>query len=151
MFRIKIAALCLLGALFIVGCSSSETAAGASTTGGGTTGKPAEPAKPANAMVGDWKLVMDPEAMKAAPKDAKPPEMTIKFKDDNTFEASMLLEGKTSTATGKYKLDGKTLTMDTEMEDGKPSTTKDETVSLADDMKSFDVPGAAGMGKIVKQ
>ena len=103
-----------------------------------------------NAMVGTWKLEVDESMKKMVPADFKPP--TMEFKGDNTFTANIEVAGKTSSASGTYKLDGKNLSVTMEVEDGKPTTNKKtETVTLSDDMKSFDMPGAAGMGKMVKQ
>lgn len=138
-------ALCL-----VAGCSGGSTEG---TTTGGASGSSAtkEPAKPSSPMAGAWKLEVSPEAMKDAPKDTKPPEMTMTFTEDGKFMAEMKFGETTSKAEGTFKLDGKSLTIDTVTEDGKPSKSKDETVTLSDDMKSFPIPGSEGMGKMVKQ
>lgn len=103
-------------------------------------------------MVGTWKLQVDDKADAATKQMASAVNMSVTFKADNTYEAEITLMGQKSTSTGKYKLDGKSLTMTSQVEDGKPVTTpKDEVITLSDDMKSFDMPNSNGMAKIVKQ
>jgi len=107
--------------------------------------------KGGDAMVGTWKLQLDPSLASKMPAGMKAPDVSVEFKDGGTFTASIAAAGKTQTAEGTYKLDGKALTMTTTKEDGTTKAPKDEAVTLSDDMKSFDLPGANGMGKMVKQ
>lgn len=99
-------------------------------------------------MVGTWKL-QPSDKVKDLPAGMKP-EATAEFKTDKTYTVSISMGERKDTMSGTYALDGKTVTMSATMESGKPSTEKN-TVTLSDDMKSFDVPGAAEMGKMVKQ
>lgn len=155
---------CLVAlAVALAGCGSGDPKTSTpetttTTTGGATTttsGNAGTPATTENVMVGAWKLVLSKETLAAAPKGAKPPEMTFNFKADNTFEGALDMGGTKSTATGDYKLDGKKLTITFKMEDGKPSKTPPATVDLADDMKSFPMPGGPpgqpAPGNLVKQ
>lgn len=118
----------LFGALVVIGCSS---------------GSP---------MVGNWELQLDEKIMKEMPAGTTKPSVTVEFKGDGTWVGKMSGLGKDSTAEGTYKLDGKSLSMTTTKEDGKDKADgKTETATLADDMKSFDLPGSQGMGKMVKK
>lgn len=150
MLKLKVVIPTLIALVMAIGCGSSDTAAATTTTGGGTTGTTTPP-KATNAMVGAWKLNVTPEMMKGAPAGAKAPEVMMNFKDDNTFEASVKLGTTESKASGTYKLEGNKLTLDTKMDDGKESKSPPETVELAADMKSFDLPNSNGMGKMIKQ
>lgn len=105
-----------------------------------------------NPMVGTWQMEMSEEVLKLMPKGQKPPSMSITFADDGTFKGTAAFGDETSEITGEYKLEGKSLTLTPKTEDGKPSNDKPETVTLADDMKSFPIPGSgAGEGKMVKK
>jgi len=102
-------------------------------------------------MVGTWKLELSEAAKKQMPASVAPPDITVEFKQGGTFAANVKMFGKENKAERTYTLTDKSLTMITKTEDGKPSTEKPETVTLSDDMKSFEVPNSAGMGKMVKQ
>lgn len=102
-----------------------------------------------NPMVGTWTLKLN-DAIKNAPGGGDAPIATAEFKADNTFEVKTKMGGSEQTVSGTYELKDKELTMKTTKEDGKPSSDKPEVVTLSDDMKSFPVPGAAGMGSMVK-
>jgi len=99
-------------------------------------------------MVGTWKLQPNPEVQSKMPA-GESFDATVEFKADKTFTVNMAIGSRKDELEGTYTLDGKTLTMTTTKEGGKPSNEKPETVTLSDDMKSFEMPG--GIGKIVKQ
>lgn len=90
-----------------------------------------------NSVVGTWK----------SSETGRDSSATFEIKADNTFSAQMT-GTRSDSISGNYKLDGKTLTFTPTMEDGKPSSDEALTVTLSDDMKSFDMPGS---GKMVKQ
>jgi hypothetical protein len=138
-----ISALCLGS-----GCGSSATAPSA-TTGSTGSAPEAKPAVAANAMVGTWKMEISAEAMKAAPKGTKAPEMSMTFKEDGTFDGKANFMGEDSTVSGTYTIKDKAVKMVTKLENGKPSKSPNMDATLAADMKSFDLPG--GMSKMVKQ
>lgn len=103
-------------------------------------------------MVGTWKMSLDDTLAKQLPKGMQMPTATLEFKADKTFTVTTVAAGKTSSMDGTYKLEGKSLTMTVANMEGKPAPEqmkKPETVTLSEDMKSFDMPG--GMGKVVKQ
>lgn len=103
-------------------------------------------------MVGTWKLQMDESALKEMPAGMKAPEMTLEFKGDGTVTGSFVMGEMKSTMSGTYSLEGKKLTMKVTHEDGKPSDGgKEDVITLSDDMKSFELPGAGPQGKMVKQ
>lgn len=105
-----------------------------------------------NPMVGTWKLQIDESALQQMPPGMKKPDLTLEFKADGTMTGSFVTESRESTMAGTYKLDGKTLTMKMTEEDGKPrADAKEDSVTLSDDMKSFEIPGAGAQGKMVKQ
>lgn len=116
-------AVCLLS-LLLIGCGASDP------------------------MVGTWKLQLD-DNVKALPAEMRPNAMA-EFKADKTFTVSLKAGTRAEDMTGTYTLEGKTLVMTATSEGGKPASDK-ETVTLADDMKSFPLPGSSGMGKMVKQ
>lgn len=99
-------------------------------------------------MVGTWKLQLDEKA-NALPAGMKP-EATAEFKSDKTFSVTMKMGERTEDISGTYTVEGKSVTMAASMEGGKPSTEK-QNVTLSDDMKSFPMPGAGELGKMVKQ
>jgi hypothetical protein len=102
--------------------------------------------------VGTWKLVLSEDAKKQMPSGMKEPTVTVNVTGDGKFDAKMDIGTEQSTASGTWKLDGKSLSFTTDMEGGKKKDPpKTETVTLSDDMKSFEIPDAAGMGKMVKQ
>ncbi len=147
---------CLVAlAVALAGCGSGDAKTPEATTTTTTSGNAGSPSNSADVMVGAWKLVLTKETLAAAPKGAKPPEMTFNFKADKTFEGVLDIGGTKSSATGDYKLDGKKLTITFKVEDGKPSKTPPATVDLADDMKSFPMPGGPpgqpAPGNLVKQ
>ncbi len=108
-------------------------------------------------MVGTWKMELTDEMKKMAEMAGGSIDGSMEFKGDGTFTGTMKMtsQGKTETSTveGTYKVDGKNLTMTLTKMDGKDpseSDKKPETVTLADDMKSFSAPKVPGM-KFVKQ
>ena len=103
-----------------------------------------------NPMVGTWKMQVDESMTKGVPA-ADVPTMTMEFKADNTWEGKMHVGGKDQTAGGTYTIKDKHVVMKQTTEDGKPKTGKDEEFDLAEDMKSFPLPGSDGKGKVVKQ
>ncbi len=96
-------------------------------------------------MAGTWKLEVS-EDMKKLMGDNSPTSTAV-FKD-GTVKLTMAMGTRTEELEGTYKLEGKTLTITPTKEGGKPSNDKPETITLADDMKSFDMPGGV---KMVKQ
>lgn len=104
--------------------------------------------KASDPMVGTWKLQVD-EAIASKMPAGEKIEVTVEFKADKTFAVHSTMGSRHDDIEGTYTLEGKTLTMTTTKEDGKPSSDKPETVTLSEDMKSFEMPG--GDGKIVKQ
>lgn len=72
---------------------------------------------------------------------------TAEFKDGK-FKMKIALGEFSEEVEGTYKLEGNTLTITPTKEGGKPSRDKPETTTLADDMKSFELPDGV---KMVKQ
>ncbi len=104
-----------------------------------------------NPMVGNWKMQLSADALKGMPAGMTAPTGTANFTADGKFTVNMDVMGMKQTMDGTYELKDKALTMTPKNSNGKPSTDKPETVTLADDMKSFDLPGSNGMGKMVKE
>jgi hypothetical protein len=126
--KLKTLVPAMLGLLFVVGCGAS------------------------NPAVGTWKLQMSEDMKKNMPPGAAEPNVTAEFKADNTFSISADFMGQKKTGSGTYTVEEKTIKMKTTMEDGKAaSNPKEESVTLSEDGKSFDLPGSGGMGKMVKQ
>lgn len=103
-------------------------------------------------MVGVWKLQAGPKATDSSKMLVDSLKATITFTGAGKYSAEMEVLGQKRTLAGSYKLEGKTLTMTQELEDGKPSkNNRVETATLGEDMKSFDFPGANGEVLAVKQ
>lgn len=100
--------------------------------------------KEENPMVGTWKFEF-------AQKNVSVAEIKMDFQGDGTFVYTSSFQGKAHTANGTYKLEGKTLTLTSQIAEGAPTSGESKVVTLADDMKSFDPPGSASIGKMVKQ
>lgn len=95
--------------------------------------------KKQNPMVGTWNLVFNQKGVGGA-------AVKITFHEDESFVFDTTVDGKTDSAAGTYKLEGKELTLT-------GSNGLSKTVTLSDDLKSFDppAPGASAIGKMVKQ
>jgi len=114
----------------VIGCGKTEdTSATTGTTGSSPSSS--------NSLEGTWKLEPSDPGVSGG----------VTFTAD-TFSMEFKEGERSETISGKYTVSGKTLTLTPEMEGGKPSSDKPETVTLADDMKSFEAPG---LGKMVKQ
>lgn len=102
-------------------------------------------------MVGTWKLQISDEAKKLMPASAEP-TIVFDFKGDGKMTATIEGGGQKNSMEGTYTLVEKALTLTTTSENGKaPKSSTPVTVNLSDDMKSFEMPGMMGMGKLVKQ
>lgn len=103
-------------------------------------------------MVGTWKLEISEEMKKGMPEGMEPPDVTIAMAEDGSWSGSVKMFGQEMKSKGTWKLEEKKLSLTTTEEDGKkvekPMT---ETATVADDMKSFELPGSSGQGKMVKQ
>lgn len=126
--------------ILLTGCGSPNPAANSQLV-----------AKPANAMVGIWKLVLSEDTVKMAPPGTKLPEITMTFNEDGTYEGRAKFDGKDSTLSGTYTLKDRALHMVTKLENGKPATSPDFDIMLDSDLKAFSSPGGDGTGKMVKQ
>jgi len=126
--KLKTLVPALLGLMLVVGCGAG------------------------NPVVGTWKLQMSDDVKKNIPAGTTPPSVTAEFKADNTFTITADFMGQKQSGSGTYTVEEKTLKLKTTMENGKAATNpREETVTLSEDGKSFDLPGSGGMGKMVKQ
>ena len=108
--------------------------------------------KKANPIVGTWKFQISDEMMKNAPTSAKPPVITLELKDDGTFTGSTQADGKSETAEGTYKLEGKELTVTATKENGVAKTNPTpKHMTVSDDFKTMEIPELKGMAKMVKE
>lgn len=100
---------------------------------------------PSNPMVGTWKLELS-EDLKKLSQSAGAGNMTMEFKGDNTVTMTATGAGKTESQSGTYTLTDKTLKI--KMTGGTAMANQEQTWTLSDDMKSFDM---SFLGKMVKQ
>lgn len=108
--------------------------------------------KPANTMVGTWEMQIDPQVLKQFGAENNPPKASMTFKEDGTFAATFSSGSATQTGEGTYVLKERELTMTATKTNGKAAqNATPQTVTLSEDMKSFEVPGSNGMGKFVKK
>jgi len=97
-------------------------------------------------------MQIDPQVLKQLGAENNPPKGSMTFKEDGTFTGSFTAGPVTQTGEGTYELKERQLTLTTTKQNGNPATdSKPETVTMAEDMKSFEVPGSGGMGKFVKK
>lgn len=124
MFKLKAMIPALLGLVLVAGCG------------------------PGNPMVGTWKLEMSEEIKKLSQGQPDAGNISMTFKDDNTVTMNSVGGGKTENATGTYTLAEKTLKIKMKPVAGTAIPEQEQTFTLSEDNKSFDM---SILGKMVKQ
>jgi hypothetical protein len=98
-------------------------------------------------MVGTWKLELS-EDMKKLAQGKDTGQVTMTFKEDKTVTMNSAMAGKSESASGTYTLEAKTLKVKMAPMANSTVPTQEQTFTLAEDMKSFQM---SILGKMVKQ